>query len=37
MKNNYQTPDSQFEELPLSQMICDSLVGGLEETIDDPI
>lgn len=37
MKKCYLIPDTQAEDLLLSQMLCDSLVGGLEDTVDDPI
>ncbi len=37
MKKRYLIPDTQVVDLLLSQILCDSLVGGLEDTIDDPI
>ena len=33
----YVVPDVEIEDYQPDQMLCDSLVGGLEDTIDDLI
>lgn len=33
----YVLPDMAIEDCLSDQMLCDSFVGGLEDTIDDPI
>lgn len=33
----YVVPDMEIEDYLPDQMLCDSLTGGLEDTIDDPI
>lgn len=33
----YKAPDICVEDMWQEQMLCDSLMGGLEDTIDDPI
>lgn len=37
MKQQYQVPQAVVEDLWLSQLLCDSLVGDLEPTFDEPI
>lgn len=37
MKQTYRIPDVQVERLWPVQLICDSITGDLEDTVDEPI
>lgn len=37
MKELYKNPEMCVEDMLPAQLVCDSFVGGLEDTTDDPI